>query len=281
VNDTACETCHTGNIVQVIRERFPGARFKHAHIFSGIGNTLIKKHRLTTYPAFVFGKEAEKSPAFREISATFRKHGGAYILLERIVKSYRFIDREPKPGALMLLGATENPPVIEMIRDLAPLINDSFPGLSVAFRPTARLAGNKEKNADWLHMYDSPYGAMEVRAGAIALCAQTLHKPDLWLPFLACRGNDVQDRFEEQIPEPPDEWKNCALKWGLDTSAISACISGKQGPVLFAASAALTDSLHLSDPGPALLLGNRFLISGYHPAMRVILIRELKKALAK
>ncbi|MFH0921978.1 MAG: hypothetical protein V1913_16640 [Fibrobacterota bacterium] len=273
VNDEACPTCHTGNLIAEIKKRFPGARLDFVPLSSDTGRTLISHYGLTFYPAFLFDTLALGSGKFKDIAHTFTRVKDRFLLNAQVVKTYHFLGRKPDPGTLALFGAFENPPFIEMLRDLAPFLLDSVRPAGFTLHPVA--FANEKKGAAWFDGFESPYGPAEVREGARSRCAQALFPATQALRYMVCRGYNIQARFESHAPEPEGEWKACADSFGLATEKLTACTDGPRGEALFRQSLLLADSAGVNDPAPSFLVNNYFKVSGYHPAVRRTLAREL------
>lgn len=281
VNDEACPLCHTGNIVFEIRRRFPAARFEYLDIHSEKGRALIRDLGLTAYPAFILGAGAEKSPAFRALRPTFRKVKGRLVLENFVVKTFHFLNRPEEKRRLDLFGSFENPPFVEMIRDLQPLLMDSLPGVRVAVHPFALRRKDKAAAAAFADSFESPYGPDEVRAGINQRCVLSKYPLKRALEYMVCRGRAVEERFEEHLPEPRNEWRACALSGGLDTAAIAACATGPEGRRLFEESVKRGEEIELRDPGPHVLVNNRFRIQGFNPHVRRAALRTLTDTAAQ
>jgi hypothetical protein len=196
----------------------------------------------------------EKSEKFPPIRKTFRKAKDRYVLMERVVKSYHFLGRPEIPRRLDIFGAPDNPPVVEMLRDIESLVGDT----SLSFQY-------------FLHP------GVSTPEGLRALCIDSLYPGHTAYQYRLCRGFDVQRRFEERLPEPAEEWRSCAGQLKLDTAAVSTCARGPAGKALLKKSLSLSRAVGVGGPDPVLLLNNRFRISGYNPSIRKILIDELKK----
>lgn len=258
VNDEACPLCHTGNIVRETRRRFPGARFLFTDIDSDAGRALIRRYGLKTYPSFLFGAGVEKSEKFAPIRHTFRKVKDRWVLRDYVVRSYHLLGRPEIPRHVDLFGGPAHPPAVEMVRDFESLADDTALSFSYAIHPWEEKTGGPE--------------------GKRQLCADSLYPGKPAYRYRLCRGFDVQKRFEEHLPEPAGEWISCAQQLGLDTTRLAACASGPMGRQLLERSQALARAAGVDGPDPVILLNNVFRISGYNPAIRKILIQELKNS---
>ena len=275
VNDETCRICHTGNILMETIRRFPGAQFQFVPIKSDSGALLIKAYNLETYPAFIFDSTADKSNKFKAIKHTFKKVKDKYILEDYVIKSYHYLNRPHYQNEIAIFGSFQNPPFIEMLRDFKNVITDTLINTRISFHPFAVKNDKNKEKSSWYEDYDSPYGKDEVRAGINQVCVLAKYPIKKALEYMVCRGHDVENRFEEKIPENKDEWKVCAGKAGIDTIKILSCENGEEGKKLFEQSIMLEDSLRIEDPGPLFLINNDFKVSGYNNFIRKIILKEL------
>lgn len=276
INDEACPTCHTGNIIVEVLRRFPGAEFKFIPLDSDSGRLLQKRYSLETYPAFIFDSTALKSEKFKAIQHTFNRIHDRFVLKNEIIKSYHFSNRPFKTNELAIFGSFQNPPFVEMLRSIKDLLPDSLKTTAISLHPFMIRRSKPDSSGPWYSAFDAPYGIDEVRAGVNQRCVLSLYPIKQAVNYMICRGFDVQNRFEQKLPEPRNEWHDCALKWKIDTTKISACEHGSLGKALIEESLSLEDQIHLEDPDPVFLLNNTFRITGYNPGIRKVILKELR-----
>jgi hypothetical protein len=248
LNDDTCSLCHTGNILREIIRRFPGATFNNIDINSSSGNKWIKKYKPTAYPSFFFENAAEKSSKFSEIRHTFIKTSDQFLLKNNVVKSYHFINRVKINKYLIFAGQQSHPPVVETLRNIVPLLTDSLLGISIYILP----------------LFTPEDTAEAINATRTAII-QKLNSTRKTLKYLLCRGNKLQERYEEHITEHPNEWKECAAASGIDTLSIISAMNSSMFDSVIANIKSQADSLELYSPDPVFIVNNRQKIAGYNP----------------
>ncbi len=273
VNRIGCTTCNTGNIVEMVRRKLPGARFRNVELRSPHGEALVRQYNLEFYPAFVFEKSVEQSEKFRQIQHTFRLAGDRYLIEPRIVKSYRFIGRKPEPGKLDVFFTAQHPYAIETLRSMEVFLREHKDRVQCQFHVFAFPAETTGNDSDWTSFYSSSYGRAEIMEGVRLLCVQRLH-PDKAYLYALCRGFDVQKRFNSHVPEPEGEWESCARQLDLNVKRIRQCSDGIEGQRLFMDDVIFSRKWNGTE-NVVFLVNNYFHLQDFNPPTWEIIKKEL------
>jgi hypothetical protein len=278
VNDRACITCNTGNLVALFRENFPGVRIRNVDIASPEGTQLIRTYGLEVYPSFLADTAVQRSLHFPDVKHVFTPVKDRLAVDKKVVNAYHYLNRTEIPGRLDVYLTPQDPPAVETMKYLAPWIRESKGRYAVSlhyFAQTIKPAPGKPWHSGFL----MPAGPREVPEAVRELCVDSLY-PQAGLDFRLCRGADLRTRFENRTEETPDEWRRCGDSLKLDRTKLEKCTDGAAGKKLFLRS---REESRTVDPrqSPVFLVNNTLRIQGFAPPVMDIIKSELDKAVAK
>jgi hypothetical protein len=228
INTKSCVTCNTEQAVERIKQWFPGLVVSYLYYPQARAQDLIRDLGIEALPAYLLGKEIEKTKAFVQLhlDKNSEKKGDFYILGRQLIGLTYLLNREPIKGKLDLF-----------ISFYAPKCKDLLDVVKI-FNPSVHFLAREEKGR-----FQALAGNLEVEEYLRAVCMQK-HYPQAFWNYITCRA------------EKPDTswWEDCAF--GLDRTKIKSCAQSAEGRDLLKENTRLNKELGIMF-GPVYLLHNQ------------------------
>ncbi|MFH1760489.1 MAG: hypothetical protein ABIA63_05240, partial [bacterium] len=275
INNRYNITSNTGNIIEMVLRKFPGAGIVNVDISSNEGKELIKKYDLEFYPSFIFPEQVKKSSKFKKIKHTFNRVEHGYLIKPGVVKTFRFIKPVEIKGKLDFFMTAQAPVAIQTLRKMELFLEKNRENIDFKFHIFAEPIKEPGDKSGWKSFFNSPYGNSEINEGARLLCIQSLF-PEKVCSYALCRGFDVQKRYNKKIPEPDNEWESCASQLEINLKQVKKCTEGEQGEQLFLNCVEFSKRMH-GDHNVVFLVNNNWRIQGFNTPIWEIIKTELLK----
>jgi len=283
-----CPVCSPDQLVNVMKDLFPGVEIKNLESTSAEAKGLIHDLKIKELPAFYFDKNVTKTARYDKIKERLLEKGNGFLLDPQYINITYILDREEKKGDVKLFVESMSPKAIAtedyLIKDgllkkagidihyLAGRVN------SQSKKEVEVLTINRDPNsAGVLHLrpqpekivFKSPKGLKEIQEDIRQICI-TKYYPDQHLDYLSC----INKNFGKEGGKI--DWKQCLsdksdkkvdyqkLEKKVDYQKVESCANGKEGMNLLLQDVALIEELGIS-LCPTYLINNKILVKGIDP----------------
>jgi hypothetical protein len=225
-----CVTCKPEATVNFLKKEFAGLQVSYLYYPDKKARKLVKDLVISSLPAYLLGKEAEKEKKFDSLQGKIEKKGDFYMLNPRFSGFSYFIGRKRIKGKFDLFISLYGPDttkLLDVVKELNPDIHF--------------LAIEKEGR------FDAARGNIETEEYLRAVCIQKYYPKEFW-QYLVCRANKTDTSW----------WDDCAAN--LDIDKIKSCANAPEGVLLLKENISLNKEFQVMF-GPTYLLENQEIFS--------------------
>lgn len=229
-----CYSCRIDEAVSSFKKQFPGVaatRIEHP----GVGaEKMVKDLGLTTLPAYVFGSELARDPAYSEVKDRFEEKNGLFVLKPQFAGIAVFLGRPAVPRKIDVFLSLYDPNITTLLYHLEE------------FDPQIHfLAGRKDGQ------FVTAKGLAELEEMKRCVCVKKQYPAYFW-NYLNCRVRNIESSW----------WQDCL--GDLDPAPVKACAQGSQGTALLLENIALNEELQIVS-SPTYLVNNQNIFSSNKP----------------
>ncbi len=231
-----CRTCKIQPVVNSLKALFAKVVIQSLKPDDPLAQELIKKHKITMLPAYIFSKSLAKEANFSQFQNALIPAQDSYYVNPSMTGVSYFLGREVIPGKLDLLifiTRAETLPLVKMVEGIIPQKrhNRSF---------ILNLIGQIEENQE----AKSGLGKHELQEGELYACMENLYPEKFW-DYLLCRLADSDNLF----------WEDCLTDKSIKKEKVVQCARTDQGKKLYAKRIQLSQELQIQY-GPLFVLDN-------------------------
>ncbi|MFH0826407.1 MAG: metallophosphatase [Candidatus Omnitrophota bacterium] len=226
ITDKSCVTCNPDAVIDLLKKDFPGLEPAYLYYPEKKAKDLIKDFDISSLPAYLLSKEAEKEERFESLRENFQAQGDFYLVKPTYSGISYLFNRKKIKGRLDLfisLYDQNAEKLLEVIKDFNPQLH---------FLVKRDQAG-----------FDAAQGEPEVEEYLRVVCVQK-HYPQKFWEYIRCRSKNIHSTW----------WDDCASD--LDARKIKTCAKGAEGTSLLKDYIGLSEELRILF-GPTYLLNNQ------------------------
>ncbi len=222
-----CKACDTQKVINLLKGDFPKLAVSYEYYPGKRANDLIKKFSLSSFPAYLLGKEVEKEKKFESIKGNLEAKDNFYLLKPEFSGIAYFINRPKIPKKLDLFISLFD-------KDAAALLD-----ITREFNPQLHFLAVEQGGG-----FDASGGVFEIEEYLRAGCIQKHYPQNFW-NYITCRAQNPRSSW----------WEDCAGV-GIGLNEIKACARGSEGALLLRKNIELNKELKIMF-GPTYLIDNQ------------------------
>jgi hypothetical protein len=229
-----CPTCQVEPAIEAYRKMFPGIEVSRV-MYPGVqAQQLINDFKVTTLPAYIFGRSVEQDPAFAGSKEMFVLEGDSYVLKPQFGGVAFFLGRQFTADKVDVFLSLYDPNITTLLYALEE------------FDPQVHfLAAHKDGQIV------ASKGAPELEEMKRGVCVKKYYPAYFW-NYMNCRVRNIESSW----------WQDCL--GSLDPSPIKTCAQGPEGVDLLEQNIALNEELQIIS-SPTYVVNNQSVFSSQKP----------------
>ncbi|MFH0940613.1 MAG: hypothetical protein V1840_02015 [Candidatus Omnitrophota bacterium] len=240
VRPKACRTCRIEEAINSLKSRLGPLKVEEITEDDARARDIITEFKLTMLPAYVFGKDIEKSENFSMLASMLQK-GKAFYLFKPSSSGVSYIlARKRIPKRLDVLFSFSNAQLSDLFR-LLKAFGEKHKDIDVHIN---FIAVRDEKGE-----IISKGGISEIEEFARLACIDEL-SPKKTYDYLLCRSTQTQSSW----------WDTCAAQVKIDAARVKECVFSDIGRKALLKRIKLTEELEVAS-GPTIVVDNKEIFS--------------------
>lgn len=253
VRPKACRTCRPEEVINNLKSRLGPLKVEEITEDDAKAKDIIKEFGLTMLPAYVFGKDIEKSPNFSMLASLLQKGKESYLFKPSSSGVSYILARKSIPKRLDVFFSFTNAQLSDLFR-LLKAFGEKHKDIDVHIN---FIAVRDEKGE-----LISKGGVSEIEEFARLACIDEL-SPQKTYDYLLCRSTQTQSSW----------WDTCATQGKIDAARVKECVFSDIGRKALIKRIKLTEELEVAS-GPTFIVDNKEIFS----VVNVPKLEELEKA---
>ncbi|MDD4953585.1 MAG: hypothetical protein PHG40_01615 [Candidatus Omnitrophica bacterium] len=231
VTSKGCLACDTENLVNALKQQFPGLLVSYIYYPGKEAEKIIKDFNIMGLPAYFLDRNVEKEKSFDALKKNMELKGLQYYMIDpRFAGFSFFVNRKEAKGSLDLFISLYDKGTQELLNNIKD------------FKPVVHFLAIKAKDK-----FEASHGNAEVEEYLRAVCVQKYYPAYFW-DYITCRSGKIDSSW----------WEDC-LK-GFDAEKIRSCARSNEGEALLDKNVALNREVEVMF-GPTYLMDNKEIFS--------------------
>ncbi|OIO35325.1 MAG: hypothetical protein AUJ74_06920 [Candidatus Omnitrophica bacterium CG1_02_44_16] len=253
VRPKACRTCRVEEVVSSLKGRLGLLKVEEVLEGDAKARDIIAEFKLTMLPAYVLGKDIERSPNFSVLASVLQKGKASYLFKPSNSGVSYILARKSIPKRLDVFFSFSGAQLPELFR-LLKAFGEKHKDIDVHIN---FIAVRDEQGA-----MISKGGVSEIEEFARTACIDEL-LPQKTYDYLLCRSTQTQSSW----------WDTCAAQGGIDAARVKECVFSDAGRKALLKRIKLTEELEVAS-GPTIIVDNKEIFS----IVNVPKLEEFEKA---
>jgi hypothetical protein len=240
VRPKACRSCRVEEVINALKSRLGPLKIEEIAEDDARAQDIIKEFKLTMLPAYVFGKDIEKSENFSTFASALQKGKSSYLFKPSNSGVSYILARKSLPKRLDVFFSFSNAQLSGLFRMLKAF-GEKHKDISVYINFIA-VRGQKDEII-------STRGVSETEEFARLACIDEL-LPQKTYDYLLCRSTQTQSSW----------WDTCAAQLNIDAARVKECVFSDIGRKALLKRIKLTEELEVAS-GPTIIVDNKEIFS--------------------
>lgn len=246
VNVTACRTCNTEPVINLLKNKFAGLTIKNLNYPGLAAQKMIKDLSLKVLPAYILPRTVEKEDNFDSLKDDLQLINDFYVFKPQASGISYFLNQKVKKGNFDLFFSLFDENAFLLLNTLKE------------FNPVLHFLTIENDKS-----FDANNGAAEAEEYLRGVCVQKYYPEKFW-DYLICRSQNVRSCY----------WEDCLSE--VDVSKVRSCARAEEGINLLRENISLNNQLEIFS-GPSYLLDNQEIFSSRGVPAKEELRKILKK----
>jgi len=236
VRPRSCRSCHAEEVINSLKGSLGLLKVEEISEDDAKAKDIIAEFKLTMLPAYVFGRDIEKSPNFSVLAGALQKGKASYLLKPSNSGVSYIIAGKRVPKRLDVFFSFNNSGLFDLF-SLLKAFGEKHKDHSIYLN----FIAVRDENGELM----SKGGVSEIEEFSRLACIDELF-PKKTYDYLLCRSTQAQSSW----------WDACAASEKIDAARIKECVFSDAGRKALLKRIKLTEELEVAS-GPTIIVDNK------------------------